>query len=152
MATWKKGADRVREQLATGQLQRVTGGQAQGKGWLIDANKKLSTAEAITDADPESSFILVAESAHCMGLGVLAHQGLRPTVRGGHLAIQHTLEAQFDPAFSAYDWIRRRRHETKYPAFPGEQVSQTELTQAINDVAQMISGAEKLLDQLGIFQ
>jgi hypothetical protein len=38
-------------------------------------------------------------------------QGLRPTQRGGHVAVERATRAQFGTGFAAYNLLRRRRNE-----------------------------------------
>lgn len=123
----------------------------QGQSWLAKAEKHLATAMLLQSDDSESAFLLAAESAHAMGLGLLAQQGLRPTTSGGHLVIQRVLLAQFGSSFQNFDWIRRRRHEAKYVAFPGEVVTGQEIVEALQDVRQMLEGAHQLVGELSQF-
>jgi hypothetical protein len=50
----------------------------------------------------------------------LQAQGLRATTAGGHLAIQHAVQAQFGASMGAIlrpvDRIRATRHEAEYPS------------------------------------
>lgn len=48
---------------------------------------------------------------------MLAHQGLRPTTRGGHIAVVDAANAQFPgvPGLKSLDRLRRRRNQGEYP-------------------------------------
>jgi len=149
--TWEPGRDRIRTSLTNGELQQVTGGQAAGDGWITAARTKLATAALIADADPESAYVTAYDAARFALVGVLAHQGLRATQKGGHLGVEHAVRAQFGDNFAAYGTLRRRRAELEYPAYPGEKIEQTELTAAIDTTKHIIEAAERLLPHLTIY-
>jgi hypothetical protein len=83
---------------------------------------------------------------------VLAQQGLRATQRGGHLAVEHAVRAQFGTSFAPFATLRRRRAtQFEYPSYPGEKVEQEELLDALRTIQQIIDGAAGLLPHLSIF-
>jgi hypothetical protein len=77
--TWKSGRQEILAALRAGELQRVTGGQAAGDGWITDARRKYETAGLIAGADPESAYVTAYDAARFALVGVLAQQGLRAT-------------------------------------------------------------------------
>src|SRR6266700_7400204 len=137
--------------LRAGELQKVTGGQAAGAGWITGARRKYDTARLIADADPESAYVTAYDAARFALVGVLAQQGLRATQKGGHLAVEHAVRAQFAASFVSFATLRRRRAELEYPTYPGENVEHDELLDALRTTQQIIDGAAQLLDHLGIF-
>ena len=145
--TWEPGRNQIQAALTTGELQQVTGAQAAGEGWLSGARTKVTTAELIADADPESAYV----TARFALVGMLAHQGLRATQKGGHIGVEHAVRAQFGDNFAAYGTLRRRRAELEYPAYPGEKIEQAELAAAIATTKHIIDSAEKLLPHLTIY-
>ncbi|MDQ2836389.1 MAG: hypothetical protein M3Y42_02830 [Actinomycetota bacterium] len=149
--SWAPGRVEILAAIRAGELQQVTGGQAAGEGWIAEARKKCATAGSIADADPESAYNVAYDAARFALVGMLAQQGLRATQKGGHLAVQHAVRAQFGNNFAAYGTLRRRRAELEYPAYPGEKLEQDELSSAIEDVGRIIDGAEKMLPHLSIF-
>jgi HEPN domain len=149
--TWQPGRQEVIAALRAGELQRVTGGQAAGDGWITQARRKYETARLISDADPESAYVTAYDAARFALVGVLAQQGLRATQKGGHLAVELTVRAQFGPSFVTFSTLRRRRAELEYPSYPGEKVEQQELLDALRTVEQIIDGAAQLVPHLSIF-
>jgi hypothetical protein len=149
--TWEPGSDEIRRALKAGELQQVTGGQAAGEGWLTAARTKCATAALIADADPESAYVTAYDAARFALVGVLAHQGLRATQKGGHLAVEHAVRAQFGASFAAYGTLRRRRAELEYPAYPGEKIELSELGDALETTKRIIYAADKLLPHLTIY-
>jgi hypothetical protein len=61
--TWQSGRREVIAALRAGELQRVTGGQAAGDGWMTQARRKYETARLISDADPESAYVTAYDAA-----------------------------------------------------------------------------------------
>jgi hypothetical protein len=93
--TWETGSAEIAAALAAGHLQRVTGAQAAGAGWINDARTKLATAEAITQSDPTTAYVTAYDAARFALVATLAQQGLRAIQTGGHLAVEHAATAQF---------------------------------------------------------
>lgn len=148
---WHKGEATIEQLLQAGELSRVADGEVGESSWIATANKRLASAIAIRASDPESAFILTYEAVHAAGMGILARQGLRPTVKGGHVAIESALKAQFHPYFEAYGWMRRTRNQQMYPSFPGEVIESNTLDEAIEDAEEIIAAAEKLMSSLTLF-
>jgi HEPN domain len=151
MAAWTKGADVVRRLLAAGELQSVRGGQADGTPWLDRARRTVGAAEAVVGADPDSACTLAYDAARFACMALLAQQGLRPTTRGGHLALDESVRAQFGDTFRPFRALRIRRNELEYPAYPGEQADADEARAAIGAAHQIIQASDKLLPYLGFF-
>jgi hypothetical protein len=82
---------------------------------------------------------------------LLAHQGLRPTASGGHIAVERAVRAQFGPPFAPYSGLRRRRNDVEYPSHPEDDVDADEATEAINTAGGLLEAADKLLPHLALF-
>lgn len=82
---------------------------------------------------------------------LLAHQGLRPTTKGGHYAVERAARAQFGPGFRQFGALRRRRNELEYPERPGDDATVGEASEAVESARTIIGAAEGILDQLGLF-
>lgn len=149
--TWKQGQDDVAAALRTGDLQQVTGGQAAGDGWITDAQRKVETAQTIADIDPHTAYVTAYDAARFALVGVLAHQGLRATQRGGHVAVERAVRAQFGASFVDFGTLRRRRAELEYPSYPGVEVRSSEVVEALNSARRIIDSAIKLLPHLTIY-
>jgi hypothetical protein len=152
MTGWEKGSGTIARMLADQELQQVQGGQANGGPFLDKANRTITTAAHIVEDDPESAYTLAYDAARFAGVALLAQQGLRPTTRGGHLAIDEALRAQFGGTFKAYRTLRIRRNELEYPAYPGELVEIDEVRTAVSQAKQVIEAANQLLPRLGFYQ
>lgn len=151
MTRWRHGEAEIERMLSDGQLQRVTGAGADGGPWLTKATATIATAESIAASDPNSAYTLAYDAARFACVGLLAQQGLRPTTKGGHYAVQEAVIRQFGGAFNPYAVMRRRRNELEYPEFPDETVEPGEAITAISSAKAIIGAADKLLGHLGIF-
>lgn len=137
--------------LASGELQKLTGAAANGERLLEKAAVTLTTARSAVETDPDSAFVLAYDSARQALTALLAHQGLRATTKGGHYAVEQAVRAQFGPGFRQFGALRRRRNELEYPERPGDDADQDEASEAIENAESILSAAEGLLDQLGLF-
>ena len=91
------------------------------------------------------------DSARQACVGLLAQQGLRPTTRGGHYAVDQAAVAQFRDAFAVYGSLRRGRNRIEYSTQPVDEISIEEVTEALDAVAAMLEQATTLLPNLGLF-
>jgi len=151
MAQWKRGEADVEALIAAGDLQKLTGEAANGERLLKKAVVTLGTARLSIESDPDSAFVLAYDAARQALTALLAHQGLRPTTKGGHYTVEQAARAQFGPGFRQFGALRRRRNELEYPERPDDDATIEEATEAVNDAQAIITAADGLLDQLGLF-
>ncbi len=151
MARWKRGESDVEALLAAGELQKLTGAAANGERLVEKAAVTLTTARSAVETDPDSAFVLAYDAARQALTGLLAHQGLRPTTKGGHYAVEQAVRAQFGPGFRQFGALRRRRNELEYPERPGDEATQDEASEAIENAEAILTAAQGLIDQLGLF-
>ena len=150
-ATWKIGAIEIEGLIADHELQKLTGEAANGEFLLAKASTTLATARSAIESDPDSAFVLAYDAARQALTALLAHQGLRPTTKGGHYAVERAARAQFGQGFRQFGALRRRRNELEYPERPGEESTADEAGEAVANAEQIIIAARGLLDQLGLF-
>jgi HEPN domain-containing protein len=151
MARWKRGEAVVEGLVAAGDLQKLTGDAANGDRLLEKAATTLETARSAIERDPDSAFVLAYDASRQALTALLAHQGLRPTTKGGHYAVEQAIRAQFGPGFRQFGALRRRRNELEYPERPGDAATNEEASEAVENAAAIINAAQGLLDQLGWF-
>jgi hypothetical protein len=99
MARWKRGEAEVEALIAAGDLQKLTGDAANGKRLLEKAAVTMETARTAIGRDPDSAFVLAYDAARQSLTALLAHQGLRPTTKGGHYAWSRLSVRSSVPAF-----------------------------------------------------
>jgi HEPN domain-containing protein len=151
MARWTRGEAEVEALVAAGELQKLTGEAANGQRLLQKAAVTLETARTAVDRDADSAFVLAYDAARQGLTALLAHQGLRPTTSGGHYAVEQAVRAQFGAGFRQFGALRRRRNELEYPERPDDEANSVEAAEAIQNAQAIITGAEGLIDQVGLF-
>ena len=151
MARWQIGQAEIEALLASGQLQKLTGEAANGELLLAKASTTLATARSAIETDPDSAFVLAYDAARQALTALLAHQGLRPTTKGGHYAVEQATRAQFAGGFRQFGALRRRRNELEYPERPGDDADINEAAEAVEKAGSILAAATGLLDQLGLF-
>jgi HEPN domain-containing protein len=151
MVRWKRGEAEVEDLVAAGDLQKLTGDAANGERLLEKAVVTLETARSAIERDPDSAFVLAYDATRQALTALLAHQGLRPTTKGGHYAVEQAIRAQFGPGFREFGALRRRRNELEYPERPGDDATVGEASEAVESAQMIIGAAEGILDQLGLF-
>lgn len=151
MARWSRGDAEVEGLIAAGELQKLTGDAATGERLLEKAATTLETARSAIERDPDSAFVLAYDASRQALTALLAHQGLRPTTKGGHYAVEQTVRAQFGGGFRQFGALRRRRNELEYPERPGDDATTEEAAEAVESAAAIINAGQGLLEQLGLF-
>jgi hypothetical protein len=152
MTRWKRGEAEIEVLIADGSLQKLSGAAANGTRLLNKAVVTLGTARLVVERDPDSAYVLAYDAARQALTGLLAHQGLRPTTKGGHYAVEQAAKAQFGSGFRSFGALRRRRNELEYPPErPGDEATAEEAAEAIVNAQAIITAAEGLLSQCGYF-
>ena len=151
MARWTMGEAEMEALVAGGELQKLRGEAANGQILLAKASTTLETARSAIVTDPDSAFVLAYDASRQALTALLAHQGLRPTTKGGHYAVERSARAQFGQGFRQFGALRRRRNELEYPERPGDESTVDEAAAAVDNAEKIIAAAQGLLDQLGLF-
>src|SRR5262245_4733256 len=101
--TWRPGQARINELLANGELGLVAPDTAVADRLLADAVRHIGSATAIEEAgDLTGAYQLAYDALRKCAASLLAAQGLRATSRGGHLAVQDAVIAQFGVTVRAF--------------------------------------------------
>jgi hypothetical protein len=149
--TWQPGHDRIDELLAAGELEQVTPADAMARRLLEDAGRHLDTAAtAVNTGDLAGAYLLAYDALRKSAASLLAAQGLRATSRGGHLAVQEAVIAQFGSAvrvFRAFGRIRRARNSFEYPSTTAPGPSPDDVTDVITVATRARDAATAILDQ-----
>jgi len=94
--TWSTGAAKIRELLENGELDVVESSVTIARQLLADAERHLASARTIGRAgDLSGAYQLAYDALRKAAASLLAAQGLRATSRGGHIAVQDAVIAQF---------------------------------------------------------
>lgn len=148
--TWERGRADVERLLAQEELERVTPSEAVAERMLADAEAHIRLAEKGVEDDPVGVLQLAYDAARKASAALLAVQGLRATIRGGHIAVLDTVQAQFDDrgavtVFGRIHRLRRRRHDSEYPSDDSPTVTKADAERALGIARESVEVARKLL-------
>jgi HEPN domain-containing protein len=156
MARWRKGEQQVVSLIEQRHLQQVAADSQTAAALLASAGRHVESARRTLDADPEAAYALAYDAARKSATALLAHQGLRPTTSGGHIAVVDAIRAQFPgvPGLTSLDRLRRRRNQAEYPNPTSyDPITVDEANDATHTAGECVSSVSRLLqlDELGIF-
>ena len=157
MGRWATGAEQIEAMLERRELQRVAGGTDAALALLDSADKHVKAATRCLPLDTEGAYVLAYDASRKAATALLAHQGLRPTTRGGHIAAVEAIQAQFPgvPGLKSLDRLRRRRNQAEYPdPATYDPITEDEAQDAITTALAAIHTARTLTSrpELGLFR
>ena len=116
-----------------------------------DAGRHLQTAAAGSSAgDLSGAYQLAYDAMRKSAAALLAVQGLRATSRGGHIAIQDAVNAQFAGSvrtFKAFGRIRRARNRFEYPDADTAGPTREDVDDAVQSATAARDAASTILDR-----
>jgi hypothetical protein len=149
--TWQRGRDTVTRLVEGGELEQVVADAELAQRLLADAVLHLtSAAAAVAGGDLSGAYQLAYDAFRKSAASLLAVQGLRATSRGGHLAIQDAVVAQFGASvsvFRSFARIRRARNSFEYPSADAPGPSADDARDAIATATRAHEAAAKILEQ-----
>lgn len=149
--TWQPGRDKIAGLLVAGELEQVVADGDVARRLLDDAGRHLTTAAAAAaGGDLSGAYQLAYDAFRKSAASLLAVQGLRATSRGGHIAIQDAVGAQFGasvPAFRSFGRIRRARNSFEYPAADTPGPSADDVDDALATATRAREAAATILAQ-----
>lgn len=149
--SWRPGQDQITELLAAGDLDHVVADEAVGRRLLDDAQRHLDSATVVAaDGDLTGAYQLAYDALRKSAASLLAVQGLRATSRGGHVAVQRAVAAQFGTtvqAFRSFSRIRRTRNNLEYPDTDTPDPTGDDVADAITTGKNARNAAATILDQ-----
>jgi hypothetical protein len=145
---WEQGRPAIDAMIGGGALERVSANRDHAELLLRQARAHVAAGTVIVPIDPVGAYQLLYDGARKALTAVLENQGIRPTSRGGHLAVYEAVVAQLEPPLGRvlrpFDRMRRRRNEAEYPtndspALTGEDVLRdAPKVEALIDVAHRV--------------
>jgi hypothetical protein len=149
--TWEPGRERVRELIEAGEVDRITPDLAVARRMLEDAARHITTAGAAKEAgDLSGAYQLAYDALRKSAASLLEAQGLRATSRGGHLAVQDVVTAQFGTTvrvFRSFSRIRRARNNFEYPSRDTPGPTSEDVADAVAVASEVRKSAALILDQ-----
>jgi hypothetical protein len=123
--------------------------------YLEEAKRHLSSSRLTTASDPTGSFQLAYAGSRKALVAVLINQGLRPTSRGGHIAVEHSIRAQLTPpkneVVDGFGWMRSLRNASEYPSFDRPTASEKDAVEAQRLTVRIIEKSAQLLDVMPVY-
>ena len=148
--SWETGSERVRELVSAGELGQVPPDTGLARRMLADAARHLATAAAAESAgDPAGAYQLAYDALRKSAASLLEAQGLRATSRGGHIAVQEAVTAQFGSSIRAlrsFSRLRRARNSFEYPSTETPGPSGDDVKDAIRVAREVNDAADKVLE------
>lgn len=95
MARWNKGSEVIERLLDDRHLEEVPADAGTVDRLIATARRHIASATSNAESDPEGALALAYDAARKTATALLAHQGLRPTSTGGHIAVVDAINAQF---------------------------------------------------------
>lgn len=107
------------------------------------------------DSDPEGAYDTLYDAARKALWAILANQGLRPTHRGGHLAVYHAVKAQLDPPMGVqlrpFDRMRRQRRDAEYPRIDTPEMVADDVRDDLPKVTAIVDVADRVLEAMSVY-
>jgi hypothetical protein len=152
---WDQGRSTIDRLLADQRLQRVPASREHANAMLAAARRYVASARLVASTDADAGYVLAHDAARKALTAVLENQGLRPTSRGGHIALIDAVTAQLDPplgtALRPVDRMRTRRNRIEYPAPDVPPVSEDELAETLPEVEAVIDVAAKVVEAMPVW-
>lgn len=152
---WNQGREVIERMLDARELQRVPPSRDHADRLVEQASKHLTSADAICDVDAPGGYALVYDAARKALTAMLEDQGLRPTTRGGHLAVYEAVRAQLDPPLGStlrpFDRMRRQRHDVEYPPTDAPALTPEDVREDLPKAGEIVALAARVLDQMSPF-
>jgi hypothetical protein len=149
--SWEPGRERVQELIEAGEVERVTADLTIARRMLEDAGRHLATAsQAEMAGDLSGAYQLAYDALRKSAASLLEAQGLRATSRGGHLAVQEVVIAQFGTTvrvFRSFGRVRRARNNFEYPTSDTPGPTSDDIDDAIAIATRAREAAMTILDQ-----
>lgn len=152
MSRWETGSAEVQALIDRGALEQVPASSIQSEALLTDAERHFCSAVSIATSDPSAAYAVMYDGARKAMAAILAHQGLRATRNGGHLAVQDAVEAQFGQARTVvrpFNRIRRRRNEAEYPSVGNPTIDTHEVLDDLPKARALAEAAARIIPQMG---
>jgi HEPN domain len=148
--SWDTGSERIRELITAGKLGQVPPDTELARRMLADARRHLATATAAeSTADLPGAYQLAYDALRKSAASLLEAQGLRATSRGGHIAVQDAVTAQFGSTIQAlrsFSRLRRARNSFEYPSTETAGPSADDVKDAIRVAREVNDAAAKILE------
>ncbi len=122
---------------------------------LAQARVHVASALKVCDEDPPGGCALAYDDARKTLTAILENEGLRPTKRGGHLAVVDPVRAQLDPPMGRtlrrFNRMRTRRHDAEYPPADSPEIPVADVREDQVTAEGLVDIATRVLDEMSPF-
>jgi hypothetical protein len=148
--SWETGSERIQELISAGELGQVPPDTGLARRMLADAGRHLvTTVAAESTGDLAGAYQLAYDALRKSAASLLEAQGLRVTSRGGHIAVQDAVTAQFGSSIRAlrsFSRLRRARNSFEYPSTETPGPSEDDVKDAVRVAREVNDAAGKILE------
>jgi hypothetical protein len=152
---WEQGRAAIEQMLANGELQRVPPSRVHADRLLAQARGHLTSADRIRADDPVGGYALAYDAARKALMAILENEGLRPTSRGGHLAVFEAVRVQLDPPMGAilrrFNRMRTRRNDAECPSLDAPALTPEDVQDDLVSAGELVDLSARVLDQMSPF-
>ncbi len=149
---WQQGRSVVDAMLEKRELDRVTPSAEHAAELIAQARRHAASAERIAEDDPADAFQLLYDAARKALVAILENQGLRPTSRGGHIAVLEAVSAQLDPPMGKvlrpFDRLRRLRNTAEYPHSDTPPFTAKDVLRDSPQIGDIVDLAQRVIAQM----
>ncbi|MPY80886.1 MAG: helix-turn-helix domain-containing protein [Actinophytocola sp.] len=151
VASWEQGQDVVSALLDEGQLELISGTDADATPFFDLAESHLEAADQLATSAPASAFRLVCEAAQLIGSGMLGRQGLRPAANSASNVASRAVTAQFGLQFSQIELLRQRALELATPTSRDNRATASDVADYAPTVRSLLDAARTLAPRMGVY-
>lgn len=151
VAPWEQGQDVLGELLDDGQLELVSGTDADATPFFEVAESHLDASDQLMTTSPASAFLMVCQAAQLIGSGMLARQGLRPTPNSASNVVSRAVTAQFGLRFSQLELLRQRALELATPTSRDNRATAADVADYAPTVRSLLDAARTLVPRMGVY-
>lgn len=155
MMRFNRGRDKIEEMLRKEHLERVHPSRDHADKLLVGARERLAYAAKGCDESPGGAYTVLYDAARMALAAVLENEGLRSTIRGGHIASYMAVMAQLDPPMGPklrpFEHMRRVRHQTEYPTFDQPDVTSRDVRRDLPLAEEIVRICASVLDGMSPF-
>ena len=148
--SWETGSERIQELIDAGELGQVAPDDELARRMLADARRHLATAAAAqSTGDLSGAYQLAYDALRKSAASLLEAQGIRPTSRGGHVAVQDAVIAQFGSSIRAlrsFSRLRRARNSFEYPSTETPGPSGDDVKDVLRVAHEVNDAVDKILE------
>lgn len=151
VSCWEQGQEVISELLDDGQLELISGIDADATPFFDVAESHLDAADQLATSAPAAAFLLVCEAAQLIGSGMLARQGLRPAPNSASNVVSRAVTAQFGLQFSQIELLRQRSLELATPTSRDNRATPSDVADYAPTVRSLLDAARSLAPRMGVY-